>query len=232
MQANDDHKLVTARGKVNADVFAIDMQESLQTKYLVECKLWKNNIPQEKIHAFRTVMNDIGADTGIMISKKGYQSGVKDAASFTNVRVLTWREFESMFRMRWLRHYFCPEVSSTNKSLYKLTKNLLDTSVINEIDRLNAPNQTRYYETSAKWYPLALSMLPVAQLTHHSYMFSFEDLETVALPIRANTNEALPADILDASSFRELLEAFKMHAQSALSEFDDIFGKRIRYEDA
>ncbi len=36
----------------------------------------------------------------------------------------------------------------------------------------------------------------------------------------------LPVDLLDAISLRELLDLFVKHSQTAVAEFDDVFGER------
>lgn len=55
------------RGTVNIDVFAKDNNCTPSSEYLVECKYWKNDIPQMVIHSFRTVVSDYGSQHGIII---------------------------------------------------------------------------------------------------------------------------------------------------------------------
>ena len=47
-------------------------------------------------------MQDLGANHGFIISRNGFQSGAREAARFTNVDLLTWREFEDMIFDLWL----------------------------------------------------------------------------------------------------------------------------------
>ena len=47
------------RGKVEVDVFATSDDELLK-QFICECKYWETPVPQEKIHAFRTVVHDSG----------------------------------------------------------------------------------------------------------------------------------------------------------------------------
>lgn len=61
------------RGQVEVDVFATTDDELLR-QFVCECKYWETPVPQEKIHAFRTVVQDSGSMLGIFISKMGYQS--------------------------------------------------------------------------------------------------------------------------------------------------------------
>jgi len=52
-------------------------------------------------HAFRTVVNDIGANLGYVISDSGFQSGARDAAANANIRLMTWKEFQAELFDRW-----------------------------------------------------------------------------------------------------------------------------------
>ncbi|WP_431605167.1 restriction endonuclease [Acinetobacter johnsonii] len=42
---------------------------------MIECKNWKTNIPKEKVLALRSIVEDIGAHRGFIVSNKGFQSG-------------------------------------------------------------------------------------------------------------------------------------------------------------
>lgn len=64
-------KIQTARGEVEIDVFAQSSEELI----ICECKFWESNVPQNTVFAFRTIAEDIGANKGIIVAKKGFQSG-------------------------------------------------------------------------------------------------------------------------------------------------------------
>jgi hypothetical protein len=53
------------------------------------------------VHSFRTVIADMGADVGIIISANGFQRGAMAAAALTNIRLMTWEEFQQAFETRW-----------------------------------------------------------------------------------------------------------------------------------
>ena len=67
------------RGDVEVDVF-VTAKEELLKQFICECKFWDTPVPKEKIHAFRTVVQDSGSMLGIFISKNGYQKGALEAA--------------------------------------------------------------------------------------------------------------------------------------------------------
>ena len=88
------------RGGAKIDVYARDKTQAPELVYVCECKHWTNSVPQEKIHALRTVVAETGANYGLLIAKSGFQSGSFAAANQTNIRLLDWQQFQDLF----LRH--------------------------------------------------------------------------------------------------------------------------------
>jgi hypothetical protein len=78
------------RGAKEIDVFVRDVAITPPAVYLCECKLWKRAVPQEIVHAFRTVMADVGAHRGFIISGAGFQKGAFEAATNTNIDLVTF----------------------------------------------------------------------------------------------------------------------------------------------
>jgi len=93
------------RGKVEVDVFATSDDELLK-QFICECKYWETPVPQEKIHAFRTVVHDSGSMLGIFISKTGYQKGAIEAAYCSNVLLKDWQGFIDMIAVKWVKSRF------------------------------------------------------------------------------------------------------------------------------
>ncbi len=91
----------TVRGKVQVDVFASANTELIQ-QFICECKCWSTPVSKEKVHAFRTVVNDSGSTLGILISKSGYQSGAIEAAHCSNVLLKDWDGFIALITNKWL----------------------------------------------------------------------------------------------------------------------------------
>lgn len=78
------------------DVWVNFYSHGLQTKWIIECKHWDTNIPKEKVFALRSIVDDVGADKGIIVSNKGFQSGAIKAAANTNIKLLTMAELKSI----------------------------------------------------------------------------------------------------------------------------------------
>lgn len=93
------------RGKAEVDVYATTDDELLR-QFICECKFWETPVPQEKIHAFRTVVHDSGSMLGIFISKEGYQEGAVKAAYCSNVVLKDWDGFIDMIGAKWVKNRF------------------------------------------------------------------------------------------------------------------------------
>ena len=94
-------RVENVRGTKEIDVYVRDVAIAPPSTYLVECKLWKRAVPQEVVHAFRTVMADAGAHRGFIVSSRGFQEGAFEAAANTNIDLVTFRELQSIFADRW-----------------------------------------------------------------------------------------------------------------------------------
>lgn len=87
----------SARHEVEIDVMVKEIVGKRANLILIECKNWKKAIPQSVVHSFRAVMSDVGANYGYIIAKEGFQSGAFKAAKYSNIELLTWYEFQSLF---------------------------------------------------------------------------------------------------------------------------------------
>jgi hypothetical protein len=92
-----EQTLPTARSSVTFDVFAKKAIGGHTISIAVECKHWAKSVPQVVVHAFRTQVDDLGADAGYIVSSAGFQSGAYEAAGNTSVRLVTWEEFLGKF---------------------------------------------------------------------------------------------------------------------------------------
>lgn len=71
-------------------------QYSLDLKWAIECKCWNTRVPKEKVLVLRELVEDVGADSGILLSRVGFQKGALDVASTTSIRLLTEAELREM----------------------------------------------------------------------------------------------------------------------------------------
>jgi hypothetical protein len=87
--------LTLPRGSVDVDVLAEESHDGLVYRIICECKNWRVNIPKEVVHAFRTVVQEAGANRCYVISRVGFQHGAGEAAKSTNIELVTFAEFRT-----------------------------------------------------------------------------------------------------------------------------------------
>ncbi|MDH5763786.1 MAG: restriction endonuclease [Nitrospinota bacterium] len=103
MDAKTEVLIDLVRGKANIDVVANDNRQAPPTRIFIECKHWTTSVSQEKAHAFRTIVQDAGANIGFIISSSSFQSGAYKAVEATNIKLMTWSEFQNHFYARWFK---------------------------------------------------------------------------------------------------------------------------------
>jgi restriction endonuclease Mrr len=93
-ESNRAHKIQTVRGTVEIDVHAIKTSTPIPTIVLCECKYWDKPVPQHVVHTFRSVCSDAGAHFGLIISRRGFQSGAEISRTATNIHLMDFVEFQ------------------------------------------------------------------------------------------------------------------------------------------
>lgn len=86
------------RSTHDIDVLAKFTALGMPIEWIIECKLWKTKVPKEKVLALRQIVDDAGADRGLLISEVGFQSGAIEAAEKTNVELITFDDFKQRVR--------------------------------------------------------------------------------------------------------------------------------------
>jgi hypothetical protein len=83
--AEVEAKVDGARAQHRIDVWVRFKKFGLEIRWVIECKYWNKTVTKEKILALKAVVDDIGADRGILISEFGFQSGAIRASEKTNL---------------------------------------------------------------------------------------------------------------------------------------------------
>lgn len=96
-----DKKVFIARGKSEIDVYAIS-RDKYKSLCICECKYWDYFVKQDVVDAFRSRVSDIGANIGIIISKKGFQSGCYEKIKYTNIKLFSFEEFIEFYKIDYL----------------------------------------------------------------------------------------------------------------------------------
>lgn len=193
--------LELARGKKEIDVYAEELVDGRKRIHLCECKYWKDNLPQEVVHAFRTVLGDSGADTGYIISRVGFQSGAINASKFTPIKLVTWEDFIDEFETTWIRQCFFPMMDSSFNTLIAYT----DTFNYFLLDEYNQIPANLLHAWRKKYHPFAAYILNFTK----AGQFVEERLPVLPLSkvLASEAEDFFSSDMLDAVGLKELLDA-------------------------
>jgi hypothetical protein len=82
------------RGSHIVDVLVTGTISGIGLTWVIECKAWKTNIPKEKVLTLVSIVQDIGADKGILLSEVGFQSGAIRSAKGTNVLLTSIKDLK------------------------------------------------------------------------------------------------------------------------------------------
>lgn len=140
-------KIETVRGNVEVDVY-VRAEKEMGENIICECKFWDTPIPQEKIHAFRTVINDSGASLGIIISKTGFQKGAYYSANNSNIKLLTWEEFLELLFDKWFEF--------REKRLLQMVQPLAVYTDFMDVptEEFNKEQTEQYKDSLTKYFPI------------------------------------------------------------------------------
>ena len=84
------------RSRHKIDVWVRFARFGIQQAWAIECKLWQRPIPKEKILVLKSIVEDVGADRGILIAESGCQPGAFSAASSTNISLVTLNDLREL----------------------------------------------------------------------------------------------------------------------------------------
>jgi restriction system protein len=87
LNASTDAPVKGVRTSHDIDVLVKSVHAGFDITWIVECKHWKTPVSKLHVLALREIVQDIGADRGILLSEEGFQSGAVEAATLTNVQV-------------------------------------------------------------------------------------------------------------------------------------------------
>jgi restriction system protein len=222
---------LAGRGTANIDVWADD-HSSPRNVLAIECKQWRRRTNQSVVHAFRTVVGDSGANTGLIVSSAGFQRGAIEAAAYSNVRLLDWNEFQEMFAARWFMDYMSPTLAEATDALHEYTEPI-NSRIFRKADALPEDRQKRFKLLREQHFPrAATNFLFHPVVLQHLLPDDASPLPTLPLrrspelPQLREMEGRLPDDVLDATALRPMMKAMIHHSQVAIAEFDEVFGER------
>ncbi len=83
-------KTVTgARGQHKIDVYVTFEKFGQECRWVIQCKLWSRPVDRSVVETLHTIVQNIGADRGLVFCESGFQSGALTAAQNTNILLQT-----------------------------------------------------------------------------------------------------------------------------------------------
>lgn len=214
-QVEVEKKAQSARGIVELDVYAEEVIRGRKYAIACECKYWKSRIPQNVVHGFRTVVQEVGANVGYIISMNGFQSGAVVAGDLTNLKLVTWHEFQDEFEETWFEGFFTNEIHKRLSGLMTYAEPFLPAwfARMSDEDKAVYISLKEKYDTFG-WVmqslgPYSRTMVkgPIPSLPLRSTLTQYPDLSKI------------PDHILDETAYRELLDSSLAYGEKALGEF-------------
>ena len=206
----------TVRGSVELDVYAEETVNGRTYSIACECKHWQSRVPQTVIHAFRTVVADLGVNVGYIISSNGFQSGAFSASELTNLKLLTWEKFQEEFCNTWLENHLSPTITNQLDPIIACTDILVPTWFTKVPDH-EIPVLRSLRE---KYTPFGILMMTFTRYARFLRTDGFPDL-----PLRHSIKDPfsnpdkIPDAIMDATGYRDLLGHVMEYGKTAIAEF-------------
>lgn len=228
-EADVEKTIQLARGEVEVDVYAVDPTTTPSSIYLVECKYWNRSVPKSVVHSFRTVVSDAGSHHGLIISKDGFQEGAYETVEHTNVKLLDWRQFETLFEERWFKSYAGPRIYEECNPLFSYSEPI-NSTVFRAARELNEKEVDRLGELRDTYGSLAF----LALTCHISFGDSWSrkpdsaSLSTMLLAALPKDSPHLSNIAIDAPlALRDFLDIVTNECARGIALFDDLFGRRV-----
>jgi restriction system protein len=87
LEATTNATVTGVRTKHKVDVLVKSKHAGFEVTWIVECKYWNASVSKLHVLGLREIVSDTGADRGILLAEKGFQSGAGEAAALTNVHL-------------------------------------------------------------------------------------------------------------------------------------------------
>lgn len=225
LEAEIEKKVKTPRGEVEVDVFAVDTESLDHITYVIECKNWRSAIPQTTVHSLTTVMHEIGANIGYLISRQGLQSGAISYLQSTNIRALTYLEFQQHYLSPWISRYFLPVIGTAVDDLLQYVEPI-NSYRERRVLALSPDKAIQFRQMVDDHYDfgMAIALFRYAQYAPDLLPASAPSLSQMIQGL----NHIAPAPFhFGAASLRELIDELKTCLTTVTLKFDTIFGEAI-----
>ena len=200
-QAETEAKVKGVRGVHKVDVLVKFKHFGIDVIWIIECKLWKTSIPKEKVLALQQIVQDIGADRGVIMSESGFQAGAIKSAAVSNITLSSLSELRD----------------TSTEELYKLKLKLISS----KLEQLTNRYHTLIpWESYTKVKPIHLVDGPFPSLfTVRTELFKAHNNN---FPIHLFKQTAK-----NLSEFSTACENIFEHAEAGISKVEKAYNKNI-----
>lgn len=213
MQATRQVTINLPRRSVDVDVLAEETVDGIVHRIICECKYWKANVPKEIVHAFRTVMQETGANRGYIISRAGFQKGAYEAVQATNIELVTFAEFQERYFDKWFKN----RIWAVENCIGNFNTYYEPLGPPGWAKLASGEERVAYESVLDKYLFTGLTLHPFSPYlgwrgTYHAppMPFDFTKMEEGGV--------AVPAEIKAAQGYRELLTMLENYARNGLRE--------------
>jgi restriction system protein len=212
-----EKKVKTVRGEVELDVYAQEEVKGRKYSIVCECKHWKARIPQNVVHGFRTVVADMGANVGYIVSLAGFQGGAFQASELTNVELATWQQLQSKFELSWYESYFSPEITDRLDPILSYAEPFLPAWW----GQLSEVQQQQYLQLKEKYDEFA--WLVMTFTSYHRMLRNNEPIPRLPvieqLPPNSPLLTKIPESLLRQATYREFFDEAIAFGTDAINQF-------------
>lgn len=212
--------IISARSSINIDVYAKNNKIVPNSIILCECKHWSSAIPQHVIHSFRSVISDIGANYGFIISKKGFQKASYEAVKNTNINLFNWNDFIDHFREEWIKSMTI-RIHLANRALLSYVGVGFPTFFKNEYLGLNNEEHDKFEILTNYYFNTAF----------YSMEHDYRNIETKMFDVKYFEQNILRAEKeyqRTFDSYESFYDFLRKDGEKGIMEFDNLFKKQLR----
>lgn len=222
-------KIKTPRGEIEVDVYAIDTVSIDKIVYIIECKNWKNKIPQTVIHSFTTVMHEIGANIGYLISKVGLQKGASEYSNSTNIIGLTFTQFQEKYFELWFENHFCTIIDNVADSFIQYTEpiNSRRHRFYSSLDKKQKSTFNSLMEKYSEFSFLIVLLCSKSKKNKHLSIQFVTKSKLLNLNLLKIELSKYSGETFNSTCYYELIDELTKFLNSLTEQFNRIFGKDI-----
>lgn len=133
LSATTDETIEGTRGKHAVDVVVRGKRAGVDFLWLVECKWWNRRVSKAAVLTLSSVVQDVGADRGILLSRRGFQSGAPAMATKSNITLTSLEELKTDTEAEY--------IETQCDDLRRRCENVVSVAYSAGLEKLRSPNE-------------------------------------------------------------------------------------------